>query len=132
VWRRHADRPLPSHHALCTTCIQLLPLVEMYCKWELEEDCSDLRTLMLRFDYETDLQSHELGRSLLSMLHDDNLGVHNFPHQLDIASPVDPFELFRERLATAGTAIRGLQQQVSMLACFFHTSMPNTDNSNTL
>ena len=42
VWRRYALLPRPSHHLLRTTCMQLLPLVEMYCRWELEEDCSDL------------------------------------------------------------------------------------------
>ena len=75
---------------------------------------------MLRFDSETDLQSHELGRALLNMLHDDNLGIHNFPHQLDIASPVDPFEIFRERLAAAGMAILSLQQQVACWHVFSH------------
>lgn len=43
VWRRHRGPNPPSHHALRGTCVQLLPLLEMYCKWELQEDCSNLR-----------------------------------------------------------------------------------------
>ena len=61
VWRRHANSPLPSHHMLRTTCMQILPLVEMFCRWELQEDCGNLRALMHRFDSESELQSTELG-----------------------------------------------------------------------
>jgi hypothetical protein len=46
----------------------------MYCKWELEEDCSNLWALMLRFDSEADLETHDLGRSLLLMLRSDGPG----------------------------------------------------------
>jgi hypothetical protein len=112
VWRRHAHLPPPSRHAIRATCMQLLPLVEMYCKWELEEDCSDLRTLMLRFDSEDELESHALGRSLLFMVKDDAIGNDSVPRLVPITAPPDPFQLVRERLATAGSAIRGLQQQV--------------------
>lgn len=55
--------------------MQLLPLVEMYCKWELKEDCSNLQELMLQFDSEAELETHELGRSLLHMLRDDDIGL---------------------------------------------------------
>ena len=70
VWRRHTHLPLPPRQVIRNTCVQLLPLVEMYLKWELEnctkeEDCTNLRALMLRFDSETELESNELGRSLL-------------------------------------------------------------------
>ena len=75
VWRRHSAHTNPSGRAIRTTCMQLLPLVEMYCKWELEEDCSNLRELMLRFDSEAELETHELGRSLLHMLRDDDIGL---------------------------------------------------------
>lgn len=119
VWRRYAALPLPSHHALRSTCMQILPLVEMFCKWELEEDCSDLRALMRRFDSESDLESHELGRSLLCMLHDDDMAMHGFPVRVAIPSTANPFDFVREHLAAAGTAIRGLQQHVGSPACFF-------------
>ena len=119
VWRRYDAQPLPSHHAIRTTCMQILPLVEMFCKWELEEDCSDLLALMRRFDSETELESHELGRSLLCMVNDDDMGLHTFGTAPAIASAANPFELVRERLAAAGMAIRGLQHQVGKPAIFF-------------
>ena len=72
VWRRHTCLPPPSHHALRTTCMHILPLVEMYCRWELQEDCSDLGALMVRFDSESELESNALGRSLLRMIRDDD------------------------------------------------------------
>ena len=120
VWQRYATLPLPSHHAIRNTCMQILPLVEMFCKWELAEDCSDLRALMRRFDSEADLESHELGRSLLCMLHDDDMGMHGFSPAVAIASPANPFDLVRERLAAAGMAIRGLQHQVGKPSIFFY------------
>jgi hypothetical protein len=55
--------------------MQLLPLIEMYCKWELQEDCSNLGELMRRFDDEAELQSHDLGRSMLEMVRDDDVGL---------------------------------------------------------
>ena len=124
MWRRYAALPLPSHHAIRSTCIQILPLVEMFCKWELEEDCSDLRALMRRFDSESDLETHELGRSLLCMLHDDDMGMHNLPLPVPIPSPANPFDLVRERLAAAGTAIRGLQHQVGKPSNIFSHFLP--------
>ena len=121
MWRRHVQFPPPSHHVLRSTCMQLLPLVEMYCRWELQEDCSDLRALMLRFDSEHELRSHELGRSLLFMLHDDDVGLDIFPdHGLNIVRP-NPFDDIRERLRAADSAIIGLQSQVQWHLNFFPT-----------
>ena len=48
----------------------------MFCKYELQEDCSDLRALMLRFDGERALETDELGRAMLQMLRDDEIGFH--------------------------------------------------------
>ena len=79
MWRRHESASNPSHHALRATCMQLLPLVEMYCKWELQEDCTNLRALMLCFDSEVALETHELGRSMLLMLDDDDNGLQILP-----------------------------------------------------
>ena len=112
MWRRHVHPPPPSRHAIRATCMQLLPLVEMFCKWELEEDCSNLRALMLRFDSELELESHELGRSLLFMVRDDGIGIESVPRLVPIAAPADPFRLVRERLAVVGSAIHGLHHQV--------------------
>lgn len=92
--------------------MQLLPLVEMYCKWELEEDCSDLRALMLRFDSEEELKSHELGRSLLFMLRNEDVGPDIFPNRDRNIHRSDPFGDIRERLQAADLAIHGLQSQV--------------------
>ena len=95
--------------------MQLLPLVEMYCKWVLEEDCTDLRALMLRFDSEQDLESHELGRSLLCMLRDDDIGLHMLQSRMPVQDMRNPFDLLRERLAAAAVAIRDLHGQVHIL-----------------
>ena len=94
--------------------MQLLPLVEMYCKWELEEDCTNLRALMLRFDSESKLQTHELGRSLLCMIRDEDIGLHNLPLRAPLPAHPSPFDLVRERLAEVGLAITNLHAQVHM------------------
>lgn len=112
MWRRHVHSPFPSHHAVRATCTQLLPLVEMYCKWVLQEDCSSLRGLMLQFDSEEELESHELGRSLLDMVRDDDVGFVSVPQPVPLIATANLFDAFRDRLAAAGTAIRGLREQV--------------------
>ena len=112
VWAGHLQSPPPSHHALRTTCMQLLPLVEMYCKWELQEDCSDLGALMLRFDSESELQSHELGRSLLFMIRNDDTGLPILQRQDSVGIPVNPFDVIRERLAAVDLAINDLRPHV--------------------
>ena len=112
MWRRHCGTPPPSHHVLRATCVQLLPLVEMYCKWELEEDCTNLRSLMQRFDSEEDLKTHELGRSLLCMIRNDDIEVDTFPVQLPFVTRPNPFDAVRERLAEAATAIHDLHARV--------------------
>ena len=94
--------------------MQLLPLVEMFCKWELQEDCTDLWALMVRFDSEVELESHELGRSLLFMVRDDADGLHILPDSVPHARTSNPFDAFRDRLTAAGHAIRGLHQQVQL------------------
>lgn len=119
VWRRHVHSPYPSHHAIRTTCTQLLPLVEMYCKWELQEDCSRLRDLMLRFDSEVELESHALGRSLLSMVRDDDGGFVTLPQPMTFIPTVSPFDAVRHRLDAAASAIRGLGLQVSLPPALF-------------
>ena len=98
----------PHHmHATAPSCGDVLQV-------ELEEDCTNLRALMLRFDSELELESHELGRSLLFMVRDDGVGFENVPRHVPLAEPANPFELVRERLAAAGTAIRGLHQKVHL------------------
>ena len=112
MWQRHVNLPLPSHHDIRTTCIQLLPLVEMYCKYELGEDCTSLWALMVRFDSELELESHELGRSLLFMLRDDATTLDILPQSFHVVPMSNSFDAVRERLAVAGLAIRSLHQQV--------------------
>ena len=116
VWRRHAGRNVPSRHAIRATCTDLLPLVEMYCRWVLQEDCSNLRALMVRFDSEARLQSHELGRALLLMLRDEDVGFEMPSRQLQLDLPVNPFEAIRSRLSAVDTALQGLQAQVHLTA----------------
>jgi hypothetical protein len=84
----------------------------MYCKWVLQEDCSSLRGLMLRFDSEVELESHELGRSLLDMVRHDDVGFVSVPQPVPFIATASPFDAIRDRLAAAATAIRGLQEQV--------------------
>lgn len=115
VWRRHSRGPLPTHHVLRSSCMQLLPLVETYCKWELQEDCNDLRSLLLRFDDESELETHELGRSLLCMLRDDDVGVPVMPTHTYRSLLDDPFVVARERLAAARLAISELQTEVHII-----------------
>lgn len=119
MWRRHAGVPRPSHHAIRGTCIQILPLVEMFLKWEHQEDCGDLHALMLRFDDERELETHELGRSLLCMLRDEQMGFRYEPQPDVVPARENPFDLIRDRLAAAEVAIRDLQPQVSLLSDHF-------------
>lgn len=112
MWRRLDPACLPSHRAVCATSVQLLPLIEMYCKWELQEDCSNLWELMLRFDSEADLATHDLGRSLLLMLHDDDAGMRIVPPRVQMSALVSPFAVIRTRLAAMGEAFQTLQPQV--------------------
>ena len=42
--------------------MDLLLLVEMYVRWKLQEDISDLRALMVCFDCEKKIPMHELGQ----------------------------------------------------------------------
>ena len=115
MWQHLVQPPPPSRHAIRNTCMQLLPLVEMFCKWELEEDCSDLVSLMHRFDSQHQLESHEPGRSLLAMLGDEDGGFEHVPWDIPIAAVPSPFDSVRERLAAAALAIRNMQVQACTL-----------------
>ncbi len=64
--------------------MQLLLIMEMFCKYELQDDCNDLRALMLWFDSEVQLQSHELGRLLLSMIAIEGADLECLPRSLPI------------------------------------------------
>lgn len=112
VWRRHTTLPPPSRHDVRNTCMQLLPIVEMYCRWELEKDCTDLHSLMLRFDSEEELESHELGRSLLYMVREVDPEFDSFPVHARTIQCANPFEDIRRRLAAVDVAIHGLHAQV--------------------
>lgn len=114
VWRRHATTCNPTRHQLRATCMALLPLVEMFCKWELQEDCNDLRSLMLRFDSESELETRELGHSLLHMVRDDDADMEFSSHRLNFDVPSNPFDAIRSRLADIDRAFRALQPQVRL------------------
>ena len=119
MWRRHTRYPPPSPQDVRNTCMQLLPIVEMYCRWELEEDCTDLRALMVRFDSEEELESHELGRSLLWMVRDDDAEFDSFPVHARTIQRANPFEDIRQRLAAVDVAIHGLHAQVHVVSDLF-------------
>ena len=96
--------------------MQLLPLVEMYCRYELQEDCSNLQALMERFDSVSELESHDLGRSLLRMVRDEEDGLLAYSERSHVEpSPnlgTDPFGAVRARLAAVDLAFQSLQAQV--------------------
>lgn len=101
--------------------MQLLPAVERFCKSELHEDCGDLRSLMLRFDDEQELLSHGLGRSLLLMLQDEDVGFENFTRRLQIVAPLNPFDDVRAGIAAVDLAFSGLRPQVLVVLRFYAT-----------
>ena len=68
---------------------------------------------MLRFDSEMELETHELGRSLLAMLGSDDVGLYHLQTPVSRITHDNPFDAVRERLAAATSAIRDLQDQVS-------------------
>lgn len=70
---------------------------------------------MHRFDSETELESHELGRSFLFMIHNDDAEMYGMPRQARNSPIANPFDAIRERLATVGMAIRDLNAQVHIL-----------------
>ena len=92
--------------------MDLLPLIEMYCRWELQEECGNLRALMDRFDSEASLQTTELGRSLLLMLRDDDDGLQFRAPRQESSPPLNPFAAIRGRLAAVDRAFQGLHAQV--------------------
>ena len=119
VWRRLHLCPSPSPHVVRTTCMQLLPLVEMFCRWELQEDCSNLEVLMERFESVAELESHDLGRAVLCMVRDEDDGFRSYserrhPPAVPQAT-VDAFHEVRQRLAAVDIAFQGLQPQVHIV-----------------
>ena len=118
MWSSHGGLHPPSAQVVRTLCTQLLPLLEMYCRWELQEDCTDLRALMQRFDSETDLESHALGRSLLFMIRDEEAHIDRFPVHVPIVARENPFDAIRGRLSVLGMAIQDLRPQVNLTGDF--------------
>lgn len=113
MWRHLLRLPSPSRHEVRAKCMQLLPLCEKYCKFVLEDDCSDLRALMLRFDNERELESHELGRSLLLMIRDDDdNGLDRLHSRMQFTVASSPFDAVRAGLAAVDVAFRGIRPQV--------------------
>jgi hypothetical protein len=116
LWRRFNSACPPSHNALRATFVQLLPLVEMYCKWVLCENCSNLWDLMVRFDSEAELGSHELGRSMLQMLHGDEGGLQIMRPPVVVLPQISPFAAIRSTLAAMDVALQAMRPQVH-IAC---------------
>ena len=72
---------------------------------------------MDRFDDEEELESTALGRSLLSLVREEDEGMDTLPRRIHAAAPPNPFEAIRARLASTGHAIRGLGPQVHANLC---------------
>ena len=89
----------------------------MYCRWVLQEDCSNLHDLMTRFDSEVELEAHELGRSLLFMIRHDDMGDEGLPRRDAPEASINPFADIRDRLAAVDSSIRSLHVQVHVIAC---------------
>ena len=70
---------------------------------------------MLRFDSESELETHELGRSLLLMVRSDDDGLYNLQPPVARVAHSNPFNAVRERLSAATSAIQGLQDQVLLV-----------------
>ena len=80
---------------------------------------------MLRFDGERALETDELGRAMLQMLRDDEIGFHIYPIPAQLPAAVNPFDEFRVSLAAVDTAIQALQPQVhSALGYIFSCTIP--------
>ena len=119
MWRRLRGSIPPSHHAIRATCVKLLPLLEMFCRWELQEDRNNIWQLMLRFDSEAALETHVLGRSLFLMVRDDDVGLEILPPHQNTVSPVNPFDAIRARLAEVDVALQTLHAQVQLNVDYF-------------
>ena len=119
MWRRLRGSIPPSHHAIRATCVKLLPLLEMFCRWELQEDRNNIWQLMLRFDSEAALETHVLGRSLFLMVRDDDVGLEILPPRQNTVLPVNPFDAIRARLAEVDVALQTLHAQVQLNVDYF-------------
>lgn len=73
---------------------------------------------MLRFDSESELESHALGRSLLSMIRDDCIDFDTLRTRMPVVAQPNPFDALRHRLATTTLAIRELHAQVHLVLAF--------------
>ena len=88
---------------------------------------------MLRFDDELELETHELGRSLLFMLRSDEADLYRAQSPVSRITHDNPFDAVRERLAAATSAIRNLQDQVLReLACLCILALPMVLDANSL
>ena len=74
---------------------------------------------MRRFDSELELESHGLGRNLLSMIRDDDVGFLGVPRPMPPIVAFSPFDAFCKRFAAAAMAIRDLRPQVKQPARMF-------------
>jgi hypothetical protein len=95
--------------------MQLLPLIKMYCKYVLQEDCTNLWGLIVRYDCEANLASHDLGRSMLAMLRDDDDGGPQIlPARVHMTAPVSPFDAIKTTLAAMDVALQTMHPQVHL------------------
>lgn len=100
VWHYHDRLPPNFWESVHTPHMYASPpLMDMYYRWQLHEDCSNLGAHMLRFDGEVELESHDLDQSLLYMVRDDGTGLEGHARHIDINVAPNPFDAIRERLA---------------------------------
>ena len=69
---------------------------------------------MVRFDSEVELESHDLGRSLLFMVRDDSHGMNMLPARVPLVPTGNPFDVLRDRLSAASHAIQAMHEQVPL------------------
>ena len=112
VWH-HDERLLNARHqSIYATCLHVLPLVEMFCNWEFQEDCSDLKAVMLRYDSESELglmcSDNRFCPCFGMMTEASNTNLETLTsHEV-----IDPFREIRERLANVDATFGALVVQV--------------------
>lgn len=84
---------------------------------------------MLRFDNEFELESNDLGRSLLRMIREEDSTLPCTDSYLSPRVSSNPFSALRERLSAVDLAIRGLRPQVQPHPFVFLNGITNDDST---
>lgn len=85
--------------------MDILPLAEMYLRWDLQEDVCDLHSLMELLKCEDELHSHEFGQSFLLMIASDVGGIKGPSNRIRVAMLIDCFLEMRQRPHVANNVL---------------------------